>query len=82
MNQNHITCSELSEIDPAHPCVVAIDNMTDRVAFVGEWGTDKVQVHLLADGATGEMTLTWQEVKELEQALNLLAHVVTRTGEY
>jgi len=76
MNPNHITCSELSEIDPAHPCVVTIEG---ALIATGEWGTDVVKITTMPNDT---LTLTWQEVKALEQALNLLAHVVTRTGEY
>jgi hypothetical protein len=78
---NHITCSELSEIDPEHPCIVAIEGDAGKVTFTGEWGSGVVEVTTRADTLT-VATLTWQEIKALEQALNLLAHVVTRTGDY
>ena len=74
--EGSITCSTLSEIDPTHPCVIEIGNL---VKLIGPWGTDHVEV-IVGSGAT--LTLTWQEIKALESALNLIAHVVTRTGDY
>lgn len=73
--EGQITATPHEDITPDSPCIVKIGNL---VEFMGAWGSDTV----LVDGGDWATTLTWQEIKALERSLNLLAHVITRTGDY
>jgi len=73
-----ITCTPHEDINPIQPCIVGIEGVPFPITFTGAWGSDVVEVIAGAQ----LITLTWQEVKALERALSLLAHVITRTGNY
>lgn len=73
--EGQVTCTPHAELNPGSTCVATIG---DLVTFSGQWGSETV----LVDCGEKFTTLTFQEVKALERALNLMAHVITRTGHF
>jgi hypothetical protein len=75
--EGQITCTTLPELNPGTPCVATIDGSAGKVTFRAEWGSGVATV-TTRSGTLTVATLTWEEVKALEEALGLLAHVATR----
>ena len=76
-----VTASHYGDISPTQPCVATIEGDAGTITFTGAWGSEAVEV-TTRSGTLRVATLTWQEVKALERAMNLLAHVITRSGNF
>jgi hypothetical protein len=78
-----ITSSHAVEIDETHPCIITIEGVDLTIIFTGVWGSDEAVVSSIATqdttaGAPPSLRLTWQEIRSLQDDLNLLNHVITR----